>query len=210
MKTTYAGHPCAVHKRFDLAGANSSGLRLNTRQATRAFIYTLIVLVSSSVTAAPDLGVVNYQLVSQKRLSLTVYDYTYRATVRNNGSEATGVNATLITYPAAVTPQDATLSFGDVAANTSQVSADTFVLRHNRTQGAFDTTKLFWTFDFQNPNLGLLDGPLGRPAVEATTDYSERTATYTPAQISETGFGPGVLFRRILRTRVLLKVKADA
>jgi hypothetical protein len=85
------------------------------------------------LSAHADLVVARYSLVSQKRVSRTIYEYTLRAQMTNIGGPAvSGVTATLVSTPPGVTILDGELTFGDVAANLPKVSSDTFLLRHDR------------------------------------------------------------------------------
>jgi len=64
--------------------------------AALIFITTLLLLTTGRPAhAAPELTVGDYQLVSSKRISRTVSEYTYKAAVINTGSDALDVSATL-------------------------------------------------------------------------------------------------------------------
>ncbi len=55
----------------------------------------LLFGVCFNAIAQPDLAIDSLSLVSQKRLSRTVFEYTYTAVAINNGDDAEVVRATL-------------------------------------------------------------------------------------------------------------------
>ncbi len=101
--------------------------------AALILITTLLLLTTGRPAhAAPELAIGDYQLVSSKRISRTVSEYTYKAAVINTGSDALDVSATLNINAPGVTVLDGELSFGDVGAGATVSSADTFTIRHDR------------------------------------------------------------------------------
>src|SRR6185295_12454603 len=86
----------------------------------------------------------NYVLVSQRAISLTVFEYTYRASLVNGGTALTGATATVASLSTATTIVDNSLTFGPVAAGGTVVSSDTFSFRQNRTV-PFSFANLQWT-----------------------------------------------------------------
>jgi pimeloyl-ACP methyl ester carboxylesterase len=92
----------------------------------------LYLLLAVCGTAAADLVVGNYTLVSSKRLTRTDYEYTYRAQVTNTGAEAKNVMAQVSSSSPNTTVVEAYLEFGNVAAGAAVTSSDTFIIRHNR------------------------------------------------------------------------------
>lgn len=171
----------------------------------RLWILALASLWAASVFAAPSFTVSSYQLVSQRRLNLTSFEYVYRATVRNTGSAATVVAARLSTLPGSLTAIDDTLAFGDLAAGASRQSTDTFTVRHNRTAGAFNAASLVWQFTFSDPNRGLLSGAASTPALAALQPFSDETVDFTADQISTDAAGG-----EVLRTSLLLLLEQTA
>jgi len=121
-------------------------------QARAVLVFSLFVLIIASLLPtqaradASSLTVGNYQLVSSTRINRTVYEYTYKATVTNNGADATKVTATLNIDAPGVTVLDGKLDFGDVAMGVNVTSSDTFSVRHDRLY-AFSETALEWTTD---------------------------------------------------------------
>jgi len=101
--------------------------------AALILITTLLLLTTGRPAhASPELAIGDYQLVSSKRISRTVSEYTYKAAVINTGSDALDVSATLNINAPGVTVLDGELSFGDVGAGATVPSADTFTIRHDR------------------------------------------------------------------------------
>ncbi len=94
-----------------------------------------------------EILVQSYQLISEKRISRTVSDLTYKVSVRNTGeSDKIGVSgkgeslSTTATFPATNT-----INFGDIAAGAVATSIDTFTIRQDRTK-TFTTDQLNWQF----------------------------------------------------------------
>lgn len=113
--------------------------------AVLILITTLLLLTTGRPAhAAPELVIGDYQLVSSKRISRTVSEYTYKAAVINTGSDALDVSATLNINAPGVTVLDGELSFGDVGAGATVSSADTFTIRHDRVY-AYNESLLEWT-----------------------------------------------------------------
>ena len=134
-------------------------------------------------TAHADLSVGNYTLVSQVRVSRTAYDYTYKADLTNTGGPVTNVSAALASASPATTIIDGDLNFGDISANSSVTSSDTFTIRQDRTV-PFDAAALVWNITaepviFTVSNLKLVKTKrVGRTAYEYTytadlTNYGE-------------------------------------
>ncbi|MFZ1829030.1 MAG: astroprincin family protein [Candidatus Competibacteraceae bacterium] len=111
------------------------------------FFVSLLILVSAGVnTAAADsnLTIQNYQLQSEKRISRSVYEYTYKANVSNgSGTGYTGVAATVSSSSLNTVVVDNSLSFGNVGANSSSTSSDTFSIQQNR-QYSLNWNDLSW------------------------------------------------------------------
>ena len=115
------------------------------------FILLLCLILLSGITtalAAPELTISNYQLVDSKRISRTVFEYTYKAEITNTGSDAVEVTATLSVDAPGVTVLDGELSFGDVPAGASVESSNTFSILHNR-QHSFGVDALMWSVEFE-------------------------------------------------------------
>lgn len=95
--------------------------------------FAVMWLLASLPAYADDLSIGNYTLVSSQRLSRTLFEYVYKASVTNTGDNATNVTASLNGWAANITVVDGSLTFGDVAANSTVQSSDTFTVHINRT-----------------------------------------------------------------------------
>ena len=116
-------------------------------------LLTLILLPSHA--AISDLSVGNYQLISSTRVTRTIFDYTYKATLTNPGPvDVLNLTATVKSKSGKTTITDNTIHFGDVPAGQSSsedvvvdgkvTNTDTFTIRQDRNI-PFDPTDLVWT-----------------------------------------------------------------
>lgn len=109
----------------------------------RALAALALALALPGVAAA-QLAVGGYELLGQTRVTRTVSDFRYRATVTNAGAApALDVTATLIGVPAGATIVEGELSFGEVAAGAALASSDDFTLRIDR-RVPFSAAGLVW------------------------------------------------------------------
>lgn len=128
--------------------------------------------------AAADLTLGAYTLQSSRRISPTEVELVYRATVINAGAALTNVQGAAVSNSASTVLLKSTLRFGDVAAQSSALSLDTFTVRQRGTQ-PFGPNSLRWT----------LTGSPAKP-FEADFTYSPASGNapvdvrFTPAQIS--------------------------
>jgi hypothetical protein len=117
--------------------------------AAQARVAGVLVLFAVALTAAAPtahaqpLTIGAYEKVSETRVTRTVTQFTYRATLTNAGAAITGAAATATSLSAATMIVDGALTFGPVASNGSAPSLDTFTFRHDRTV-PFDWTVLQW------------------------------------------------------------------
>lgn len=95
------------------------------------------------VTGTDEYEFGTYALVSTKRISQTVFEYTYTADISNWSEAPATLAATLSSTAANVTVVDGALAFGEVARGGTVVSTDTFTIRQDRSQ-PFDESKLAW------------------------------------------------------------------
>jgi len=103
------------------------GLRItdNFGLVSTASVYTKITI--------SNLKFVSYPLISSKRISSTVFEYTYKANIKDFGNGgATNVSAQLQNWPSQVTVVDGNLGFPDVPAGGQVLSTDTFTIRIDR------------------------------------------------------------------------------
>ena len=96
-----------------------------------------------------DLKPVSYPLVSYRRITRTVWEYTYQFVIKNVGTgDATAVFAMLQNWPAQVTVVDGNVTFPTVPAGGTQVtSTDTFAIRIDRSVPV-QNTDLSWRLQF--------------------------------------------------------------
>lgn len=111
------------------------------------------VFKSAIVVGATNVQIANFVLIGTTRISRTVFEYTYKADVTNNGSAAAIINATLTSSAATTTVVDGALDFGTVAQGATQTSADTFTIRQDRSV-PFDQNALTWTVQATPPPNG--------------------------------------------------------
>lgn len=167
---------------------------MTSQSPVRKIAVALLAAWPLFCAAQPNLSVTGYQLVAQKRINATVFEYTYRATIQNAGTVAKSASATLSSLPSMVTAVDNHLDFGIVGANWSAASQDTFVIRHDRSKGAFTAQNLGWTITHTEPGVGPFPGDTSSPALDSMVNYADPTP-YDPAEIEST---PGT--GRVLRT----------
>jgi hypothetical protein len=164
-----------------------------------------LVVAGQAALAEPVLTVTGLELVRTRRLSVVAYEYTYRVTGRNSGTDALSVTADLVVLPVGVTATDGRAVFGDVAGGTSSRSTDTIVLRHDRRFGSFSARLLGWRFAFVDAVAARLQGDPASPALSALRDYVEEGLPYTDAQVSTNASG-----QRIVRTSLAVTLRPDA
>jgi hypothetical protein len=88
------------------------------------------------VTALKNLG--------EKRISRTVFEYTFAASIQNTGpAAATSVNAKLLTVPLGTEIIDGTMAAGTIPAGATVTPSDVIVLRQDRTL-PFSVEALVW------------------------------------------------------------------
>lgn len=97
-----------------------------------------------TAAVAAQFEVVELGKVAETRISRTVYEYTYRVSIRNNGvSGAANVLAELLAVPAGTTIIDGIVAAGSIGAGATATPPDVIVLRIDRTQ-PFDLASLSW------------------------------------------------------------------
>ena len=121
--------------------------RMSPASAAAVIAASLFFGTRAWAQPAPTVGA--YSLVSSTRVTRTVFDFKYRAQLVNPLPAALGaVRATVTSRATATTVVDGDLSFGDVAANGSAPSLDTFTIRQERTL-AFDPQALSWSIEIR-------------------------------------------------------------
>jgi hypothetical protein len=123
-----------------------------------AFVGVLAIVVAqdrSDVLAQGNLTIDGYELVSSARITRTITEFTYRATITNTGADLAGADATATSLIPATTIVDGALTFGPVGSGAATVSTDTFTIRHDRTVA----------FDFANISWAITPVPINHPPV---------------------------------------------
>lgn len=89
----------------------------------------------------------SFELVNQRRVGRTVFEFTYRASITGGNQDAVDVSATITSTSSATMIVDGAVHFGDVAAGQNVQSSDTFSFRHNR-RTSFDPSTLAFDIAF--------------------------------------------------------------
>jgi PKD repeat protein len=104
----------------------------------------VLLLAAAWPAAAQSLRVGDYQLVSSTRITRTVFEYVYKASINNTGEAVINASAVVASTVPNVTVVEGTLTFGNVDAGASVQSVDTFTVRHDRV-APFSESALSWT-----------------------------------------------------------------
>lgn len=161
-------------------------------------------LAAAPARAAPDLVVSAYQLLSTKRISLTVYEYSYRVSATNRGTAAADAQAQAASVRSWVTPVEAALFFGNVGPGQTVTSSDTLVIRHDRTR-AFTAADIQWQFVASDATFsGRFEGAPGA-AVSALLKNFVDSTPYARSAVERDADG-----RSVLRTDLVVGLAADA
>ena len=112
-----------------------------------AIIIALLVSGASPIFGQTGLSIVNYQFISDQRVTRTQWYVTYRATLANSGAARAGITATITSTASTVVvaPGQGTIHFYPVPANSQVTSADTFTILVDR-EAPFDLSCLKWSF----------------------------------------------------------------
>lgn len=138
---------------------------------TFKFVWVLFLdLATSSIFAAPV--VTKITLVSEKRISRTVFEYTYKITVKNDVTAQINLQAKLTAVGLGTVAVDDQVNVGNLAPNAITTPVDTFSIRHDRSL-PFVSTALKWTFlSAPPPDIGiLLPGDPADQAISRITNY---------------------------------------
>jgi hypothetical protein len=141
---TNAGSNCTLSHTWSTPYTGQIGLRV-----TNNFGMTSTASAYTKITVA-DLRPVSYPLVSYKRITRTVWEYTYQFVIKNQGnSGTTNVSAQLQNWPAQVKVIDGDVSFPDVAAGQQVTGSDTFTIQIDRSV-AVQNSDLGWKLTFKD------------------------------------------------------------
>src|SRR5512136_2868916 len=102
-------------------------------------IHSFLIPDRAAAQCSSTIG--NYKLKSSARVTRTLFDFTYTADVTNSGPAVSNVQASLTSTISSTQVIDGSLSFGDVDANSTKTSLDTFTIRQDRLV-PFDPAKL--------------------------------------------------------------------
>lgn len=116
----------------------------------------------------------DWTLVSSQRFSRTHFDYIYRVSASNAGSqEAVQVGAAASSLVGTTHLIDANVDFGTIAAGATAPSMDTFTIRVDRTR-PFDRSQIVWTVRATEPAAGaLLEGASTAPASSSLVNLEQ-------------------------------------
>lgn len=133
-------------------------------------VLSLLLFDKPFASAASDLVIGNYQLVSKTRVSRTEYEYTYKASITNNGTEeAVNIVGKVSSLASTTVVTDDSLTFGTIPVGATLTSSDTFKVKINLSY-AFKSSNLSWNFLY-DPNPGipeLMEGVVYPPEVVET------------------------------------------
>jgi hypothetical protein len=117
----------------------------STRRALSLTVLVVVMLSTSLSRTQPLMTIGGYEKISEVRVTRTVTEFVYRATLTNAGPALAGVTALASSVSSATTIVEGTLTFGSVGAGGSVASTDTFTFRHDRTV-PFDFANIQWSF----------------------------------------------------------------
>lgn len=174
----------------------------NLVKEVASYLALLLIAISGGVIAAPTVSGID--LLSEKRISRTVFEYTYRVNVLGDTVDYEQVSATLTAVGAGTTIVSATAALGSVAALTPKASSTTVAVRHDRTL-PFDATAVRWSVTGQSKleRGALLGGEANSPAYQYTLDLDTRQ-TYPQSEYEN------VSGTRVLRTVVGIGYRESA
>ena len=119
---------------------------MKTKSPWYSVAYLGLVLIGLSFPVADTWAaatVTGKALVSEVRTGRTTFDYTYQVTVQNGAPALGSASATVTSSSPSTVVLDGDVSLGDLAANSTVTSVDTFTIRQNRLV-PFDPASLTW------------------------------------------------------------------
>jgi hypothetical protein len=133
------------------SGTYNVGLRVTDNAATpqTATAFTTVTILPQAA-CSPSLAAQSYPLVSYKRISKNIWEYTYRFVMKNQGQGgATNISADLTGHPAQVTVVDGQVAFPDAPAGQQITSTDTFTIRIDCSVPV-QNSDLSWTVEYDD------------------------------------------------------------
>ena len=137
----------------------------------RVLIFVFLALFSCCLYA--DITSGSLELVSSKRVGRTVFEYTYKVQAVNSGGAVNNVSATVTSSSDATKIIDGELEFGNLGANATATSVDTFTLQQNRLT-PFTPDVLHFVFQSE---------AVTAPVVSITSPESLKTVGASPVQV---------------------------
>lgn len=135
-------------------------------------LFSLLYIPATNALANPT--VTDLTLVSEKRISRTTFEYTYKVTFQNDNASRTQLTATVSSAGAGTTIIEGSVAIGSLSPNQIISPDDTITLRQDRLT-AFDRNALAWVFNEASPppTTGvLLPGNANDLALTAIYDYT--------------------------------------
>ncbi len=123
------------------------------RLLQRGIVNVCLALAGGLLLAAPctagavevrDANIGAITQVSNARVTRVLFDYSYRAQIVNGKAALRGVVASVSSRSPNTVIRDGAVDFGDVPANSTLTSVDTFTIRQDR-QFPFNPADLVWT-----------------------------------------------------------------
>lgn len=172
----------------------------------RGIIALVLLFASALAHAAP--AVTGMQLLSEKRVSRTVFDYTYRITIQNDTIVRQDVVAHLATAGKGTSIVDGDVSVGRLAPNQQVSPDDTVTLRQDRLV-PFDQAALTWTFSGHDviPVGILVPGDPSALLINAMPDYQAPNLFAPPNEVEvDLNYGAN----KVIRTALNIVFREDA
>jgi hypothetical protein len=117
----------------------------------RTCLLALVALLLAASNALATPSVTGLELVSEKRISRMVFEYTYRVKIQGDSSVWLNLQANLVTVGSGTTIVDPTVTLARLDPFEERVTADTITIRHDRLM-FFDKSAWRWQFaDMQVP-----------------------------------------------------------
>lgn len=111
--------------------------------AALAFLASTLSPSTNAKDVTEQITISGLTPIAQTRVSRTVFEYTYKIDIANNGSPLAGAVASLTSSSPKIQVVDATVNLGDLPGYAQGASKDTFSVRIDRSV-AFDPSALHW------------------------------------------------------------------
>ena len=127
-----------------------------------------------------SIGITELIKVSERRVTRTVWEYEFKASVRNIGGDAQGVSLDLSQVPSGTTVVAGAVAVGDLAGGATVTPAQVIKIRTDRLL-AFDAAQFVWTLSVIDGVVGASDGtvtPGGSVSLDSllTADFQGQSA----------------------------------